>query len=136
MNATLKSSRPEPRPCSNSRSCAVVATVNGQTSALVKRVLHRLGWQVKEAANAAEVRRKILVDSSRTVILSTDLIDESGWLTCAKIKHLTRRVDVYLLGPDTPRNRRLARFVGATAFLADPVELGEWLEPAQGSTLN
>jgi DNA-binding response OmpR family regulator len=113
-----------------------VATGNGQTSALLRRVLNRLGWQAKEAANAAEARRQIFTGHGRTVILATDLIDESGWLTCAKIKRLARRVDVYLLGPDLPRNRRLARFVGATAFLTDPVELGDWLQPVACSTLN
>ena len=136
MNATLESSRSEPRPCSNSRSCAVVATGSGQTSAIVRRLLNRLGWHAKEAGNAAEARRQILAGHSRTVILATDLIDESGWLTCAKIKGLARRVDVYLLGPDLPRNRRLARFVGATAFLSDPAELGEWLQPVACSTMN
>jgi DNA-binding response OmpR family regulator len=95
-----------------------------------------LGWHAKEAANAADARRQILTGHGRTVILATDLIDESGWLTCAKIKRLAQRVDVYLLGQDTPRNRRLARFVGASAFLTDPVQLGDWLQPGSCSTKN
>ncbi len=130
MNATLNPPRSECKPGSGCRACAVVATANGQASATIRRVLHRLGWQIKEAGSAADARRQIILERSKVAILSTDLIDESGWLTCAKIKRLSRRVDVYLIGPDMPRHRRLARFVGASAFLTDPVELGEWLNSA------
>jgi DNA-binding response OmpR family regulator len=110
--------------------CAVVALQNQEQSLIVKHTLQRLGWQVREAPSAAGARRLIRAGGCKVAVLAIDLNDESGWLTCAKLKLKSRRLEVFLVGPDTPGNRSLARFAGATALLSDPVEIADWLMPA------
>ena len=49
------------------------------------RFFRRLGWEVRLVASAAEARRLLMTLIPRAIVLDTDLPDESGWLTCAKI---------------------------------------------------
>jgi DNA-binding response OmpR family regulator len=114
----------------NCGTCAVVALADEQQTQVIRRALTRLGWQVREAGSAAAARRLVRAGVCSVAILATELYDESGWLTCAKLKLMAQRVDVYLVGPNSPRNRCLARFVGAAALLGDPVEIADWLRPS------
>jgi DNA-binding response OmpR family regulator len=115
----------------NCATSAVVALPDQQQALVMRRALQRMGWHVREAETAAGARRLIRSGAGSVAVLATELYDESGWLTCAKLKLLAKRVDVYLVGPSTPRNRCFARFVGASALLADPVEIADWLRPLQ-----
>jgi len=52
------------------------------------------------------------------VVLATDLPNESGWLTCAKLSVEQPAVKVLLVTARvTPENHRFANFVGAAALL-------------------
>ena len=135
MNASMKSPRSKTGSMCRTGSCAVVALPDTDQAFVMRRVLNRLGWRVTDAGDASEVSRLVLSGARRLAVLATDLLDESGWLTCAKLKRSAARLDVYLVGPGTPRNRRLARFVGAATLLTDPVEIADWLPPIQVTAL-
>jgi CheY-like chemotaxis protein len=76
-----------------------------------------LGWEVFTARSAAEVRRLAIMVRPDVVILDTDLPDESGWLVCDKITRAEPAPEVVLVSEKvTPRRRRLAAFVGASAL--------------------
>jgi DNA-binding response OmpR family regulator len=51
----------------------------------VARAFRRHGWDTAIAAVGQEARRLAALHSARLVVLETDLPDESGWLTCAKL---------------------------------------------------
>lgn len=118
-----------PRSRSRGHGRAVVALPNQQHSLIVRRLLKRMGWQVFDATTAAEARMLLGDVYGEIAVLATELVDETGWLACAKVKCLAGNADVVLVGPETPHNRRFARFVGAVALLADPVGLAEWVPP-------
>jgi DNA-binding response OmpR family regulator len=106
---------------------AVVAVSDPTQAQLVECVLRRLGWAAVRVASAAEVRERLAETPGAVVILGTALADESGWLTCAKLAHPAGRTKVLIVAPDTPLNRMQAHAAGATALLADPVEISEWV---------
>jgi CheY-like chemotaxis protein len=77
----------------------------------------QLGWEVFTAQSAAEARRLAIMVRPDVVILDTDLPDESGWLVCDKITREEPAPEVVLVSEKvTPRRRRLAAFVGASAL--------------------
>jgi DNA-binding response OmpR family regulator len=81
--------------------------------------LRRLGWDIYRARFGPEVRRLARMLEPELVVLDTDLDGESGWLTCAKLKQERPAGEVVLTtGEDSPRNRELADFVGASALLS------------------
>jgi len=64
------------------------------------------------------VRRLVREAAPSVVVLATDLADESGWLTCAKLTEEFPEVRVILVGPaPTLREYEFADFVGASALL-------------------
>jgi CheY-like chemotaxis protein len=81
--------------------------------------LRDLGWDVHTADDGAEARRLALRKKPYAVLLSADAEGESGYLTCAKLRHSLPRVKVVLVGPEqTTEAERFAGFVGA-AFAAE-----------------
>src|SRR5262245_59266300 len=54
-------------------------------ASLAGRYFRRLGWEVRMVADGAEARRQFEDFQPTFVVIDTDLPDESGWLTCAKI---------------------------------------------------
>jgi DNA-binding response OmpR family regulator len=106
---------------------AIVALNDGPQTQMVERVLRRLGWAAVRAANADEVRERLKEAPGSVVILAPELADESGWLTCAKLSQPVPSARVLIVGPNTPRNRMMARCAGAAALLSDPVEVAEWV---------
>ena len=129
MTPTIRTPVREQRAWKRGIGRAVVALPDRQQALIVRRLLQRLGWQVIEAGSAAEARELLDDRTSSVAVLATELIDETGWLACAKVKCLAGSADVVLVGPETPHNRRFARFVGAVALLADPVAIAQWLPP-------
>jgi DNA-binding NarL/FixJ family response regulator len=84
----------------------------------VCRFYRRLGWETHLASSAHEVRSLARRLSPEVVVLSTELPDESGWLTCDKLLHENPELKVVLVANrSTPRNRHFASFVGAAALV-------------------
>ncbi len=106
---------------------AVVALNDATQTQQIERVLRRLGWSALRAESADEVRERVAEAPGSVVILGPALADESGWLTCAKLSKPVAQAKVLIIGPDTPRNRMMARCAGAAALLSDPVEVAEWV---------
>lgn len=49
------------------------------------RYFRRLGWEVRMVANGGEARRQVAHFQPTHIVVDTDLPDETGWLTSAKI---------------------------------------------------
>jgi DNA-binding NarL/FixJ family response regulator len=92
-----------------------------RTRALTALLADR-GWHVLRAATAAEARPLACRHRADAVVLSADGPGESGWLTCAKLRHARPRLRVLLVGDRTPAAVRFARFVGAAALV--PADAG------------
>lgn len=127
MVTSLTPHRSKDQRCRHGSCSAVVALPEAGQAEEARRLLRRLGWAVRPAASADEVREHLMKAPGSIVILSAQLADESGWLTCAKLTVHGGRTTVVIVGPDTPRNRLLARLTGAAALVADPTGLSEWL---------
>jgi DNA-binding response OmpR family regulator len=69
------------------------------------RYFRRQGWEVRLVASAAEVRRLLATCNPHAIVLDTELPDESGWLTCAKITYQEPARKVILLAPDSSSAR-------------------------------
>jgi CheY-like chemotaxis protein len=96
------------------------------------RLLRERGWNVHVAGSGPEARRLARRASSSIVILDTQLPEESGWLTCAKIAlaDTAQRVPRVILvqhGEDAAGEQR-AQAVGAAALVDGDVALIEELE--------
>src|SRR5437660_9043907 len=63
----------------------VVAYADSSHAALSARLFRRLGWEVHLASSGPDARRLAQALAPEVVILDTQLPDESGWLTCAKL---------------------------------------------------
>lgn len=77
-------------------------------------LLRDLGWEVHTAADGAEARRLAHGKRPSAVLLPVESEDESGYLTCAKLRQCLPRVRVVLVGREkTVEGVRFADFVGA-----------------------
>jgi DNA-binding response OmpR family regulator len=81
------------------RPLLILAYADSAHAARCGRYFRRLGWEVRLVASAAEARRLSSTWCARAVVLDTELPDESGWLTCAKITHGDPSRKVILLAP-------------------------------------
>jgi hypothetical protein len=76
------------------------------------------GWDVHPARSAWEVRILARSLALPTVLLGTEALEESGWLTCAKLRHEQPHLRVFLVAPAvTPERRRFAVFLGAAGLV-------------------
>jgi ActR/RegA family two-component response regulator len=93
------------------------------------RYFRRQGWEVHLIPSGVDTRRLALENAPRLVILDTELPDESGWLTAAKILLDRPEQKIFLVGPErTASNERFASFLGAAGYLArdeSPMALAE-----------
>ena len=91
-------------------------------SARLAALLRELGWDVQTAADAAEARRLALRHRPHAVLLAADADDESGFLSCAKLRLCLPRVRVVLVAPEkSPAARAIAsKAAGSTAALSRP----------------
>jgi DNA-binding NtrC family response regulator len=95
--------------------CLVLAHSDAVYTALASRALRLRGWDVYTARTGPEARRLARMLNADLVILSTELVSESGWLTCAKLVGEMPMLPVVLVAPDAdPRTARLASFVGSS----------------------
>ncbi len=78
------------------------------------RYFRRLGWEVQMVGSGIEART--FADEYRpdVVVLDAELLDESGWLTSAKISNANPETHIILVADDwTPSIQDCARMVGA-----------------------
>jgi DNA-binding response OmpR family regulator len=107
------------------RPTLILAYADSAHAALCGRYFRRHGWEVRLVASAAEVRRLLDTFSPRAIVLDTELPDESGWLTCAKIMHEDPSRIVILLAPEcSPESLHQAANVNAVGLVGrhDPME--------------
>ena len=96
----------------------VLAHPDSGYASSVCRFYRRLGWETHLAHSAHEVRSLVRRWSPEVVVLSIDLPDESGWLTCGKLRQENPELKVILVADrSTPRNRHFASFVGAAGLV-------------------
>jgi two-component system, OmpR family, response regulator len=76
------------------------------------RYFRRLGWEVQMAASGADARILAAEFQPDVVVLDAELIDESGWLTSAKISTDNPELRIILVTAGEVNSSRLA-MVGA-----------------------
>jgi len=97
--------------------CLVLAHSDPVYAAVASRSFRRLGWAVHPACAGPEARRLARVLGAQMVVLDTELSDESGWLTCAKLTQELPLIKAVLVHPNpTQREHDFAAFVGAAAL--------------------
>lgn len=109
------------------RSRLLVAHPDTLFTVQTHRYFQQQGWEVWQAGTALEVRSLMRKVRPNLIVLATELPDESGWLTCAKLVRQDRRVKIILVeAVPTWESRRFAAFVGAAGLVAE-AEAGEAL---------
>jgi DNA-binding response OmpR family regulator len=99
------------------RPCAVLALADDGAAAKTARAFRLLGWDIYTARGGPEARRLARMLEADLALLDVNLPDESGWLTCAKLRH-EQPVSVFIVADATgPRQQALADFVGAAAVI-------------------
>jgi DNA-binding response OmpR family regulator len=102
----------------------VLALSDDDRAELLRRKLRRRGWEVHSARAGPEARRLTQRHRPNVVILDTDLAQESGWLTCAKITLADGGQRVILVHQgDVGPVERLAHAVGAATIVADDTRI-------------
>jgi DNA-binding response OmpR family regulator len=96
----------------------VLAYADSAQAALSCRHLRRQGWEVHLANSGPDARRLARLLAPQVVVLDIELRDESGWLTCAKLKleNPTQTV-VLVAGKLTAHAQSYADFVGAATIV-------------------
>jgi DNA-binding response OmpR family regulator len=102
----------------------IVAHRDPPRADLLAAVFRQHGWRVRLAGSGREARALAADLDAPTVLLSTEQDEESGWLTCAKLRLERPRARVFLLAPAvTSEGRRYAAFVGAAGLVGDRDDL-------------
>jgi DNA-binding response OmpR family regulator len=87
-------------------------------AALLGEAFRLRGFHVHTARAGWEVRALAQDLVSPTILLGTEQLEESGWLTCAKLRSEQPHLRVFLVAATvTPEWRRFAAFVGAAGLL-------------------
>jgi DNA-binding response OmpR family regulator len=87
-------------------------------AALLGEAFRQRGFCVHPARAGWEVRALAQSLVAPTVLLSTEQLEESGWLTCAKLRSEQPHLRIFLVAPTvTAERRRFALFVGAAGLL-------------------
>jgi DNA-binding response OmpR family regulator len=96
----------------------IVACRDPRHAALIGEAFRRRGFSVHPARDGREARALARSLILPVVILGTDQPEESGWLTCAKLRHEHPHLRVFLVAPQlTPQRRRFAIYLGAAGLL-------------------
>ena len=90
----------------------LLAYADGVYASECGRYFRRLGWEVEMVASGAEARELAHDYRPDVVVLDADLVDESGWLTSAKISTENSALRIVLVSDD-PCEHRL-EMVGAS----------------------
>jgi DNA-binding response OmpR family regulator len=76
------------------------------------RYFRRLGWEVEMVASGIEARELVGAYRPHVVVLDAELLDESGWLTSAKISAENSGLRIILVADGVGKDDR-AQMVGA-----------------------
>ncbi len=118
------------------RPCLIVAHGDATYAALVSRAFRRLGWDTYAARTGPEARRLARMLEPDLMVLATDLEEESGWLTCDKVKREQLCARIFLVGDASDRrNHAFAEFVGAAALLDRGDSIASVVEDVCGRSL-
>ncbi len=99
------------------RPCLIMVHGDDAYTAETCRRFRRQGWDVYEAADGPQARRLARMMEPELVVLEAERIEESGWLTCAKLTRERPGCKVILVSDDAgPSNHRMALFSGAAAL--------------------
>jgi DNA-binding response OmpR family regulator len=87
-------------------------------AARMSRQFRRQGWEVHLVHSGVEARRLAHRLRPHLLLLDADLPDESGWLTCAKLRNDAVNFRVYIVGDEQRLDAEaFGRFVGAAGFI-------------------
>lgn len=101
------------------RPCLVLAHAEPTYAGDACRTFRRLGWDVYPATTGPEVRRLARMLEADLVVLDVALLEETGWLTCAKLTQERPGLRVVLVTDKLgSRDQSLAEFVGAQAVVS------------------
>jgi len=115
----------------------VVAYADSAHAALCARHFRRLGCEVHLAHSGPDACRLAQLLSPEVVIMDTQLPDESGWLTCAKMMLQNGAQKMVLVSANvTPEEMRHAETVGATALVCRRDGVMELVEEVMGKAFN
>ena len=79
------------------------------------RYFRRLGWEVQLVASGKEARALARTNRPDVVVLDAELLDESGWLTSAKISAENPDLRILLVADErTDLTKTRLQMVGAT----------------------
>lgn len=82
------------------------------------RLLSRMGWDIIDANSGPTVCKLIKSCNTSLIFIDTELDDESGWLTCAKLTMVNSQLQIVLLAPKVDEyEEHFAAVVGATMIL-------------------
>ncbi|OWK47306.1 response regulator [Fimbriiglobus ruber] len=97
----------------------VLGLVKSAFAAEVEAYFRQLGWDVVCVADSMDVSRAALRGKVTAVVLAVTPGDESGLLTCAKLRLTRPHARIILVGPEDARQARYARFAGAVGYLPE-----------------
>jgi len=118
------------------RPLLILAYADSTYASLAGRYFRRLGWEVHLTSSGTEARRLARTLAPTVVVLDTDLADESGWLTCDKLRRERPNQKVVLVSPNpNEEGRRLAEFVGAATLVCRGVGVSSLIEEVLGKAL-
>jgi DNA-binding NarL/FixJ family response regulator len=104
----------------------VIGLIHGEIARGLELHYKAAGWRVCSADTAAELRDKALGSRAAAIVLPVGVCGgESGYLTCAKLTRSLPGVQVVMVGPESKRYARFAKFAGAAAYLPDTATTAE-----------
>jgi DNA-binding response OmpR family regulator len=113
-----------------------MAYADSHYAALSCRLFRRIGWEVHLASGGPEARRLARTLKPSLVVLDAGLRDESGWLTCDKLRREMPAQKVVLVSDNpTDEGRRFAAFVGAAGLVCRGGGAGALTDEVLGATL-
>ncbi len=105
-------------------------------AALIRQIFLRLRWEVHVTASGVEARELAAELAPSLIVLDTGLTDESGWLTCAKLKHAQPELNVVLIADHIGRRGYdFAYYVGATTIVSRRDGLRELVDEARDALI-
>jgi DNA-binding response OmpR family regulator len=104
----------------------VIGLIHGEIARGLELHFKAAGWRVCSADTAAELRRHAEGGRATAIVLPAGVCGgESGYLTCAKLVRSLPNVRVVMVGPESKRHARFARFAGAVAYLPETATTAE-----------
>jgi DNA-binding response OmpR family regulator len=114
----------------------VLAYADSIHAARSARHFRRLGWEVHLASSGPDARQLTSTLAPEVVVLDTQLPDESGWLTCAKMMLCCGVHKVVLVSPHpTDEEQRLAETVGAAGLVRRETGVPALVDEVMGTAL-